>query len=154
MSAPPPSGRQIAFRHGAWSAVVVEVGGAIRELRQDIEMGARRQGQVIDGIGRGDRFSERGEGPGVPMGNDGAGALVVEVVDASDREISEAVRGEVGVGDDAAGADDDDRLGRGWARPGLAQGCDIGAHAAAASRLIVAPSTSFAGPPLPLRGGG
>ena len=35
MSGPPPSGRQLTFRHGAWSATVVEVGGGIRALAHD-----------------------------------------------------------------------------------------------------------------------
>ena len=66
MSAPPPSGRQIAFRHGAWSAVVVEVGGAIRELRHD---GV----PVLEGYGEGEMASGGRGQPLLPWPNRMAG---------------------------------------------------------------------------------
>ena len=57
MSGAPPSGRQVALRHGAWTATVVEVGGGIRELSHD---GA----PVLDGYGVGEMA---GGGRGQPL---------------------------------------------------------------------------------------
>jgi aldose 1-epimerase len=66
VSAPAPSGRQVALRHGAWSATVVEVGGGIRELTHD---GV----PVLDGYGVGEMASGGRGQPLLPWPNRLAG---------------------------------------------------------------------------------
>lgn len=66
MSAAAPSGRQVAFRHGSWSATVVEVGGGIRELtHEDVP--------VLDGYGVGEMASGGRGQPLLPWPNRMAG---------------------------------------------------------------------------------
>src|SRR4051794_29787517 len=84
-------------------------------------MGAGGQSEIVDGAGGGDGFVECWEGARFPALGDFEGAVVIEVEDTGDREVRETIGGEVGVVHDAAGADDDDRPGRGRARPTLAQ---------------------------------
>ncbi len=70
MSGPPPSGRQLAFRHGAWAATVVEVGGGIRELVHD---GI----PLLDGYGVGEMASGGRGQPLLPWPNRMAGGRYV-----------------------------------------------------------------------------
>lgn len=70
MSGPPPSGRQLAFRHGAWAATVVEVGGGIRELAHD---GI----PLLDGYGVGEMASGGRGQPLLPWPNRMAGGRYV-----------------------------------------------------------------------------
>lgn len=66
MTVPPPSGEQVELRHEPWSAVVVEVGGGLRELRHD---GAA----LLDGFGAGEMASGGRGQPLLPWPNRLAG---------------------------------------------------------------------------------
>jgi aldose 1-epimerase len=62
----PPSGRQVALRHGPWTAVVVEVGGGLRELAYDGR-------PLLDGYGPGEMASGGRGQPLLPWPNRLAG---------------------------------------------------------------------------------
>jgi len=62
VSGAPPSGRQVALRHGAWAATVVEVGGGIRELSHEGT-------PVLDGYGVGEMASGGRGQPLLPWPN-------------------------------------------------------------------------------------
>ncbi len=86
MSVPAPSGRQIAFRHGAWSATVVEVGGGIRELSHE---GI----PVLDGYGVGEMASGGRGQPLLPWPNRMTGGRYVFEGRAIQAPISEPSTG-------------------------------------------------------------
>ena len=89
--------------------------------RRDGRPGGRARSKTASRSG--DRFVERGEGPGRPTCSASAARLAgVEVVEAGDRQAGQPVGRQVRVADDAAGADDDDRARRRRARPGSAAG--------------------------------